>query len=157
MKRFLMVVLVGLAAALPLAFAQDEADVVEPFVGGGITVFVPGGGAALTLQGGADNLLGPLALRALLDIGFSGGAQFGIDLLNYIPSDTDLALYVGGGVQILLSGSTAYNLHAAGGLEYFVSDDVALFAELQPGYDISPSFGNGFALSIRLGANYHFD
>lgn len=157
MKRFLRVALVGLAAAFPLAFAQDEADTVEPFVGGGFTVFIPDGGAALTLQGGADNLIGPLALRGSLDIGFSGGTLFGIDLLNYIPSESDLAFYIGGGAKILLSGSTAYNIHAAGGLEYFVDDDIALFAELQPGLNFAPGYNPGFSAALRLGANYHID
>lgn len=157
MKRFLMVALVGLAAAFPLAVAQNEADAVEPFIGGGFGVFIPGGAAAFTLQGGVDNLLGPLALRGSFDIGFEGDALFGVDLLNYIPSESDLVFYVGGGAKILLSGSAAYNLHATGGLEFFVDNDIALFAELQPGYNFVPGFNNGFSMAIRLGANYHFD
>ena len=157
MKRFLMVALVGLVAAFPLAFAQSETVVVEPFLGGGLTVFIPDGGAALTLQGGADNLIGPLALRGSLDIGFSGGSAFGVDLLNYVPSESDLAFYLGGGARILLSGFTAYNIHAVGGLEYFVNSDIALFAELQPGLNLASGFNPGFSAALRLGANYHFD
>lgn len=156
MKRFLMVALVGLAAAFPLAFAQDEADTVEPFVGGGFNVLIPSGTAALSIQGGADNLIGPLALRGSVDILFTGGAFFGVDLLNYIPSESDLAFYLGGGASIYLGGGSLFNLHAAGGLEYFVSEDLALYSELQPGIFLA-SGDTDFSLALRLGVNYHFD
>ena len=157
MKRFWMVALVGLAAAFPLAFAQSETVVVEPFLGGGLSVGIPNGGAALVLQGGADNLLGPLALRGSLNIGFGGGASLGADVLNYVPSESGLALYFGGGFAVALSSASAYELHAAGGLEYFVSNDVALFAELQPAFVIVPGDDNGFGANLNLGLNYHFD
>ena len=156
MKRFLLTVLAGFAA-FPLAFAQSETVVVEPFFGGGFGVGIPDGGAALILQGGADNLLGPLALRGSLNIGFGGGASFGVDVLNYIPSESDLALYVGGGFAIALSSVSAYELHLAGGLEYFIDDDIALFAELQPAFVIVPGDDNSFGANLRLGANYHID
>ncbi len=156
MKRFLMVALVGLAAAFPLALAQSETVVVEPFLGGGLAIGIPGGGAALTLQGGADNLLGGLALRGVLDIGFQGGAAFSVDIINYFPETRQLAPYLGGGLAIGLSRQ-AYEIHALGGLEYFVDEDIALFAELQPAFVIVPGAGNDFGANIRFGANYHFD
>ena len=156
MKRFWMVVLVVVAAAFPLAFAQTV-DVVKPFVGGGLTVGIPNGGAALIVQGGADNLIGPLALRGTLTIGFSGGAALGVDALNYVPSESDLALYFGGGFALALSSTPAYELHAAGGLEYFVDSNLALFAELQPAFVIVPDGDNGFGANLNLGLNYHFD
>lgn len=156
MKRFLMVALVGLAAAFPLALAQSETVVVEPFLGGGLAIGIPGGDAALTLQGGADNLLGPLALRGAFNIYFQGGASLAIDVINYFPETRQLAPYVGGGLEIALSRQ-AYGIHALGGLEYFVDEDIALFAELQPSYFIFPGSSNDFGANIRFGANYHFD
>lgn len=156
MKRFLMVALVGLAAAFPLALAQPETVVVEPFLGGGIGIGIPGGDAALVVQGGADNLLGPLALRGSFNIFFEGGAALGIDILNYFPQTRQLAPYLGGGLDIYL-GVQAYDIHATGGLEYFVDEDIALFAELQPAFFIVPGFDNDFGANIRFGANYHFD
>ena len=153
MKRFWMVLLVGLASAFPLAFAQDAE--LEPFIGGGFSIAVPGGDASLSIQGGAGNLLGPLTLRTVLDIGFQGGAALFIDVFNTFPND-ELVPYVGGGAGLGLS-SQAYELHALGGLEYFVSDGFALFVELQPAFRIFPGSGNTFGANIRLGANYHFN
>ena len=56
MKRFLLTVLAGFAA-FPLAFAQSETVVVEPFLGGGLAIGIPGGDAALAYgvsEGGKD-------------------------------------------------------------------------------------------------------
>lgn len=155
MKRFLLTVLAGFAA-FPLAFAQSETVVVEPFLGGGLAIGIPGGDAALALQGGADNLLGPLALRGVFNIYFEGGASLAVDVINYFPQTRQLAPYLGGGLEIALSDQ-AYGLHALGGLEYFVDDDIALFAELQPTYFIVPDGDSDFGAGLRFGANYHFD
>ncbi len=151
MKRFLMVVLVGLAA-FPLAFAQDA----DPFIGGGFGVTFVGGDTltAITIQGGADDLLGSAALRGNFDIGISGGYfAFGVDFLADFPSD-DVTPYFGGGFGLLQANSSFFQIHATGGLEFLVSTLVGLFAEIQPTYFLS---AQQFGASLRFGANYHFD
>lgn len=156
MKHFLKVALVGLASAFSLALAQSETVVVEPFIGGGLSVGVPGGNFGFSLQGGADNVIGGVALRGVLGIGVQGGASLGLDIIHYFPETRQLAPYLGAGGEVFFSGPT-YGLHALGGLEYFVDEDVALFAELQPAYFIVPGDDGAFGASVRLGANYHFD
>ena len=110
----------------------------------------------LSLQGGADNLLGPLALRGVLNIGFTSGTELAVDVLNYFPKTRQLAPYLGGGRALGLSAQY-YEFHATGGLEYFVDSDIALFAELQPALVVVPGFNPGFGANLRFGANYHFD
>lgn len=153
MKRFLLVALVGLAAAFPLAWAQDA----EPYAGGGFGLEFIGGGSAvaLTFQGGADDLLGSLGLRGNLDVGISGSFfELAVDLLANFPSD-DLNPYVGGGFGIIPGGSVGFNIHGVGGLEFFATENVGLFAELQPKLYVTG--GTSFGVGLRFGANYHFD
>lgn len=154
MKRFLMVALVGLAAAFPLAFAQDEEA--EPFIGGGFGVLFVSGVTvtSITVQGGADNLLGSAALRGNFDIGISSGSfGFGADILVDFPSD-DVNPYVGGGFGLLQSDDSFFQVHGTGGLEFFVADQVGLFAELQPTYFLT---SQEFGAALRFGANYYLD
>lgn len=155
MRKSFIVALV-LTALFPLAAAQSETVVVEPFVGGGLSVGIPDGSFGASLQGGADNLLGGLGLRGVFSFGFEGGVSLGADILNYFPETRQLAPYIGAGGTIGLSAQV-YNVHVLGGLEYFVDEDIAIFAELQPSYVIVPDGDNGFGANIRLGANYHFD
>lgn len=154
MKRSLLVVWVSLAAVFPLASAQSGTVVVEPFLGGGLGLSFPETAPAASLQAGADNLLGPLALRGVFDIGF-GGFAVGVDVINYFPQTRQLAPYLGVGGKVLLNEQD-YGVYGLGGLEYFVDEDVAVFGELQPGYVIDPDDG-AFGASIRFGANHHVD
>jgi hypothetical protein len=156
MKRPLSVVLAGLIAASSLAFAQSESVLVEPFVGGGVALGVPGGDPSLTLQGGAANLLRPLALRGVFEIDLDGVASLGADLITYFPTSLELAPYVGGGLALALT-FPAYEVHAVGGLEYFVNSDASLFAEVQPAYRIFADIDDGLGANVRLGANYRWD
>ncbi len=152
MKRFLMVALVGLAAAFPVAFAQDA----EPFFGGGFGVLFVDGSTftSITVQGGADDLIGSAALRANFDIGISSGSfGFGVDVLADFPSD-DINPYVGGGFGLIQLGDSYFQVHATGGLEFFVADQVGLFAELQPTYVLT---SQDFGATLRFGANYHLN
>ncbi len=150
MKRFLRVALVGLAAALPLAFAQEA----EPFVGGGLSVGLSSGYGALSVQGGLTDLLGPLTLRGVLDIGLGGGAGLGIDVLYPFEGD-ELIPYAGGGLGVGF-GTASFGLGAIGGLEYRVADDIGLFAELQPGFIIGSNYTD-FSAALRIGGNYYLD
>lgn len=156
MKRFLLFALICLTTAFPLAFAQSETVVVEPFIGGGLSVGVPGGDFGLSLQGGADNVIGGVALRGVFNIDFEGDASLGLDVIHYFPETRRLAPYIGAGGEVFFSGP-AYGLHALGGLEYFADEDVAIFGEVQPAYFIVPGDDGAFGASVRLGANYHFD
>lgn len=156
MTRFLGVALASLAVMSPLASAQSETVVVEPFLGGGLSLSFPGTGAAASLQAGADNLLGPLALRGVFDIGFGGGFAVGVDVINYFPETRQLAPYLGVGGKVYLV-SQDYGIYGLGGLEYFIDEDVAVFGELQPTYVIDPGDDGAFGANIRFGANYHFD
>lgn len=151
MKRFLMVVLFGLAAMWPLASAQENA----PFIGGGLSVGLSSGYGALSIQGGLTDLLGPLTLRGVLDIGLGGGAGLGVDVL-YPLAGEELTPYVGGGLGIGF-GTASFGLGAVGGLEYPVADNIRLFAELQPGFVISADYYNAFSASLRIGGNYYLD
>lgn len=150
-----MVALTGLAVMFLPASAQSETVVVELFLGAGLTLSFPDSDPALGLQGGADNVLGPLALRGVFDFGF-GGFSFGADVINYFPETRQLAPYLGVGGKVFLSAE-AYDVHALGGLEYFIDEDVAVFAELQPVYVIDPGDDNSLGINLRAGANYHFD
>lgn len=156
MKLFLIGIIISLAAAVPLASAQTETLVVEPFIGGGLSVGIPYGSIGLSLQGGADNVIGGLGLRGVFNFGFESGASLAADIINYFPETRRLAPYVGAGMEVSL-GVLAYGPHGIGGLEYFVDEDVALFAELQPTYLIIPDAGSFVNVSVHLGANYHFD
>lgn len=151
MKRFLMVAMVGLAAALPLAFSQET----EPFIGGGLSVGLSSGSSSLSVQGGLPDLLGPLTLRGVLDIGLGGGAGLGVDVLYPLAGD-ELVPYVGGGLGLSF-GVAAYGLGVIGGLEYAVSDTIRVFGELQPGYVIYADYDDEFSATLRLGANYYLD
>lgn len=152
MKRFLIAAFVSLAAACPLAFAQDA----DPFIGGGLGItFVNGGsGVGLVLQGGAQDLLSTLGVRGNIQIGFQGGVALGVDLLADFPSD-DFAPYVGGGFGLIPGSTTVFDLHATGGAEFYLSDNVALFGEVVPTLYIAN--GTAFGADLRFGANYHFD
>lgn len=145
-----------LALTATLVFAQSETVTVEPFGGGGVALGVPGGDPSLTLHGGADNLLGPLALRGVFSIDFSGVASVGADIIDYFPISRTFAPYAGAGAALALT-FPAYELHVLGGVEYFLDEDIALFVELQPAYRIFATIDNGFGANMRLGANYHFD
>lgn len=153
MKRMLASLMAALLLSAP-AWAQSATEVVDPFIGGGLVVGLNYGGTAFSFQGGADNLLGPLALRGNLDINSGGGALLGVDILNYFVSNSELAPYAGGGIGVALSGG-GFALHGTGGLEYFVGPDIALFAELQPG--VIPQSSSGFFVDLRFGANYHLE
>lgn len=149
-----MVMVVGLAAALPLAFAQDA----EPYVGGGFGISFIGGftPVALSAQGGADDLIGSAGLRGNFDIGISpsGFFGFGADILADFPSD-DVSPYVGGGFGFLSAGGLSiFQVHGTGGLEFFIADQAALFAEIQPTFYLTASV---FTASLRFGSNYHLD
>ncbi len=153
MKRFLMVALVGLASAFPLASAQDEA---EPFLGGGFGVLFVDGNTltGITLQGGADNLIGSLTLRGNFDIGISDGFfGFSADVLTRFPAE-EINPYAGGGFGLFNLNDSFFQIHATGGLEFFVADNTALFLELQPTYFLTSS---DFGASFRFGANYHLE
>ena len=156
MKCSLTVVLAGLIAASSFAFAQPETVTVEPFVGGGAAFGVPGGDPSLTLQGGADQLLGPLALRGVFEIDASGVASLGVDVIHHFSTSRELAPYVGGGLALALT-FPAYEVHALGGLEAFVSSGVSLFGEVQPAYRVFVDIDDGLGANVRLGANYRFD
>lgn len=151
MKRFLMVTLFGLAAMWPLASAQES----TPFIGGGLGVGLSSGYGALSIQGGLTELLGPLTLRGVLDIGLGGGAGLGVDVLYPLEGD-ELIPYVGGGLGVGF-GTTSFGLGFIGGLEYRVADNIGLFAELQPGFIIYAEYANEFAASLRIGGNYYLD
>ena len=152
MKRFWIVALIGLVSAFPLAFAQDA----EPYIGGGLDVTFVGGtsGVGLTLQGGAQDFLGTLGLRGNILIGFQGGVALGVDLLSDFPAE-DFTPYFGGGFGLIPGETTVFDVHATGGGEFYASDNVGLFAEIQPTLYIAS--GTAFGADLRFGANYHFD
>ena len=50
-----------------------------------------------------------------------------------------------------------YDAYALGGLEYFVNEDVAVSAEVQPAYVITPGDDNSFGINLWAGANHPFD
>lgn len=155
MKQLLVIMLVGLASASPLAFAQEQDA--EPYIGGGFGLEFIGGGSAvaLTFQGGADNLLGPLGLRGNFDAGISGSYfELAVDLLTDFPSD-DLDIYAGGGFGIVPGDEIDFNIHGTGGLEFFATDTLGLFSELQPRLYVTG--GTRFSIGLRFGANYHFN
>ena len=160
MKRSFLVLLIGLVTTFSVALAQNA----KPYLGGGVGfTFVGGGsGGALTFQGGAEDLLGPLGLRGVGVVGIRPSFfEVAAEVLASFPSGT-FKPYVGGGVGGAVGGGadrvsravSGAEVHSVGGLEFTVSDSVGLFGEAQPRLYLtsSPAFGLGF----RFGANYHF-
>ena len=152
MKRFLMVALVGLAALSRWRCAGCG----RAFYRRRIRVFIPGGDAALYACKGALTICSALlALRGSFDIGFRGRCTF-LALTSLIISLANrIWPSMWGAVRTFGLMGRFVKLHATGGLEYFVDDDIALFAELQPGLFL-PGL-NRFGSALRFGANYHFD
>lgn len=95
---------------------------------------------------GLTELLGPLALRGILDIGLGGSAALGVDALYPLEGEEPTP-HVGAG---------SFGLGAVGGLEYRVADNIGLFAELQPGFIIA-EYANAFSAALRIGSNYYLD
>lgn len=124
MKRFLTVALLGLSVVWSPTFAQES----DPFVGGGLSVGLSSGYGALSVQGGLTELLGPLTLRGILDIGLGGSAALGVDVLHPLEGE-ELIPHVGVGLGGGF-GAGSFGLGAVGGLEYRVADNIGLFAEL---------------------------
>jgi hypothetical protein len=152
MKRLLAALLV-LGSFCPSAFAQALPP--KPFFGGGFGLTFVGGDSlvALSFQGGAADLLGPLGVRGNFDIGISGSYfEFGLDLFGTFPAE-GLSPYVGGGVGVLSGGGTFFNLHGTAGLE-LLFERIGLFGEVQPKFFIT---ANQFGAALRFGANYRFD
>lgn len=152
MKYFVIVALTAFTAVLAPASAQNA----KPYVGGGFgATFIGVSGGALTLQVGAEDLLGPLGVRGILVVGLSAPFFEGAaELLASFPSG-HLKLYVGGGVGSAIGGPTNLNVHGVGGLEYAATDSVGLFGEVQPRFYVTQA--SAFSLGVRFGANYHFD
>lgn len=201
MKRLTTLVALLLFSAAPVTFAQTTVDtteadsvtlddvgsetvVIDPFVGGSVNFSLPFDTASFSVQGGADNVLGPLAVRGNANIGLKGGFGIGLDILDYVVVSNEVAPYFGGGVGYNF-GASALDLRLVGGVEYFVGPDLAIFAELQPRYafylggggvdvvddgdnvdvvdDIDVDApeadfdGGNFGVNIRVGVNYHFE
>ena len=153
MKRILVVLL----AVVGLSSASAQSDL---FIGGSLDIeIVEGTGfIALDAQAGDYGLFDSFGARGTLGLGFSPDiyVKLAADALFPFSVDNDeLTPYAGGGIGLITSGGTLFNIHALGGAEYLVSDQIGLFGEIAPGLYISG--GTGFGIDLRFGANYHLN
>ena len=153
MKRILVVFL----AIVGLSSASAQSDL---FIGGSLDIEVAGGtGIALDAQAGDYGLFDSFGARGTIGLGISPGIYIklaGDALFPFSVDNDELTPYAGGGIGLLTGNGTSFNIHALGGAEYLVSEQIGLFGELAPGL----YFGGGdtdFGIGLRFGANYHLN
>lgn len=157
MKRPLLTALFSLILLVSSAHAQDGA----PNSNGiyvGVSYSAP---TRILAQFGYNS--------TLAEPGFSvrGSLQYALGTFGFLAlgdalyrfSGDSVAPYLGGGAGSLTVVSGIYSLtgfevHATGGSEFFVRENFALFAELQPFFLLSPI--EYFGVRLNLGANFHF-
>jgi hypothetical protein len=151
MKKLLLFVLV---AVLSGAFAQGR---LFGEVATGNMSLVPGFGLNVSARMGAENALGPLALRGGFGLQTGGGGtvfEIGAGVLSFIRSSS-LDFYFGGGVGLVAAGTTTFAINGAAGLELPVTRDFNFFVELQPAL-VFASGGSNFVLGVEFGPRLYF-
>ncbi|AWR86093.1 hypothetical protein [Meiothermus taiwanensis] len=151
MKKLLVLLV---AMVLGGAFAQGR---FFGEVASGNVNLVPNFSLSAAARMGAENVLGPLALRGGFELQTSNaGTAFGIsaDAL-YFLRNPGMDFYFGGGLGLLAGGSTVFVLSGAAGLELPVSGNINFLVELKP--ELYFAGGNSqFALGVEVGPRVYF-
>lgn len=151
MRKLLVLVL---AMVLSGAFAQGR---LFGEVASGNMGLVPNFGLNLQARMGAENLLGPLALRGGFGLATSsGGTAFtiGADVIYFLRSGNP-NFYFGGGLGLVAGGTTLFSLNGNAGVELPVTRDFNFFVELQPALRFAGG-SSQFALGIEFGPRLYF-
>lgn len=81
-----------------------------------------------------DAIAGPLGFRLSVSSDFNSGLRIGFDGYRRIPIQPELGSYLGfGGTVISASRLFSFNFRFLAGVEYQLSPNVGLFAEISPG------------------------
>lgn len=126
-------------------------------VAGGNVNLVPNFSLSASARMGAENVLGPLALRGGFGLQTSsGGTAFGIgaDVL-YFLRNPGLDFYFGGGLGLQAGGNTVFVLSGTAGLELPVSGNFNFLVELQPAINFVGG-SSQFTLGVEFGPRLYF-
>lgn len=150
MRKLLVLVL---AVVLSGAFAQGRWF---GEVASGNVSLAPGPGLSLQARMGAENVLGPLALRGGFRLDTSGGTEFtiGADAIYFLRSGNP-DFYFGGGLGLIARNTTLLSLNFNAGVEIPVTRDFNFFVELRPALQFSGG-ASQFALDIAFGPRLYF-
>jgi hypothetical protein len=151
MKKLLMLVVV---LVLGGAFAQGRlfGEVATSEVS-----LVPSFSLNATASMGAENVIGPLALRGNVGLQTGGGGTvFGIgaDALFFLRNP-GLNFYFGGGLGLVAAGNTSFAINGVAGLELPVTRDFNFLAELRPAL-VFVGNTSDFNLSLAFGPRLYF-
>jgi len=151
MKKFMVVVLMAILSG---ALAQGR---LFGEIASGNMSLVPGFSLDVRARMGAENVLGPLALRGGFGLLTGGGTQFGIgaDVMYFLRSSGNLDFYFGGGLGLVAGGGTLFSITGNAGLEITVTRDFNFFVELQPALRFSGG-ASDFVLGIEFGPRLYF-
>lgn len=150
MKRLVIVVLVAILSGA-LAQGRLFGEVAAGNVG-----LVPNFSLEVGARLGAENVIGPLALRGgfgLATGGFGTLFSIGADVIYFLRSSGSLDFYFGGGLGLVAGGATQFLINGNAGLEIPVTRDFNFLVELQPSLRFvggSSSFGLGIEFGPRL-------
>lgn len=157
MKKLVCAALAGFVLMFTYGYAQTEMASPDDFYVG-LGYSVP---TRILAQIGYDSsaLGAGLATRGSVQFAFGASGFVALGDAMYKSRSGSLAPYIGGGLGVITIFSsfgtlTGFEVHATGGSEFFVSEEFAFFAELQPFLLVSPI--SYFDVRLNLGANYHF-
>ncbi|GIW25309.1 hypothetical protein [Meiothermus sp.] len=150
MRKLVVLVLV---AVLSGALAQGR---LFGEVASGNMSLVPGFNLSLQARMGAENVIGPLALRGGFGLFTGGGTQFaiGADVIYFLRSGSP-DFYFGGGLGLVAGGGTLFSITGNAGLEIPVTRDFNFFVELQPALRFSGG-ASDFVLGVEFGPRLYF-
>ncbi|WP_027883181.1 hypothetical protein [Meiothermus rufus] len=151
MRKLLVAVLVVLLSG---ALAQGR---MFGEVASGNLSLVPGFDLGVQARMGAENALGPLALRGGVGLSVNGGTVFsiGADLLYFLRSSGNPDFYFGGGLGLVAGGGTLFSINGSAGVELPVTRDFNFFVELQPALLFSGGTSQ-FVLGVEFGPRLYF-
>ncbi|GIW34820.1 hypothetical protein [Meiothermus sp.] len=151
MKKLIALVMVAILSG---AFAQGR---LFGEIASGNMSLVPGFSLSVQARMGAENVIGPLALRGGFGLFTGGGTQFaiGADVIYFLRSSGSLDFYFGGGLGLVAGGGTLFSINGNAGLEIPVSRDFNFFVELQPALRFSGG-ASDFVLGIEFGPRLYF-
>jgi len=149
-KLFVLVLAVVISGALAQGRLFGE-------LASGNAQLVPNFSLTAEARLGAENVLGPLALRGGVGLQTSSGGtvfSIGADVLFFLRNP-GLDFYFGGGLGLVAGGNTVFVISGAAGLEIPVSGNFNFLLELQPAL----SFVGGssqFGLGVQFGPRLYF-
>ncbi len=151
MKKLITLVLVAILSG---AFAQGR---LFGEVASGNMSLVPGFSLSVQARMGAENVIGPLALRGGFGLATGGGTQFsiGADVIYFLRSSGNPDFYFGGGLGLVAGGTTVFSINGNAGLEIPVTRDFNFFVELQPAL-LFAGGSSTFVMGVEFGPRLYF-